>query len=179
MIKRSVLNYLLVLVVGLSSTVSALANYNAGHAYFARGDYVTAASQYFNAYTAPKNRAEKRKAEWRLAQSIQRLGLLYSASKFYSIIVRRGRRPDNPFFRDALEELGKINYKISLGQAHVTKLFKAKISSSDVPSAARGFYFYYKGLDEFSNDRYEKAIRFFKKFHREVIITCKPYFISV
>ena len=46
MIKRSVLNYLLVLVVGLSSTVSALANYNAGHAYFARGDYVTAASQY-------------------------------------------------------------------------------------------------------------------------------------
>ena len=173
MIKRSVLNYLIVLLVGLNASVSVLANYNAGHAYFSRGDYVTAATQYFNAYSAPKNRAEKRKAEWRLAQSIQRLGLLYSSSKFYSIIVRRGRRPDNPFFRDALEELGKINFRISLGQAHVTKLFKAKISSSDVPSAARGFYFYYKGIEEYNNDRYEKATRFFKK-----VPSRSPYYMQ-
>ena len=90
MIKRSVLNYLLVLVVGLSSTVSALANYNAGHAYFARGDYVTAASQYFNAYTAPKIglRKERQNGDW--LRVFKGLGLLYSASKFYSIIVSRG-----------------------------------------------------------------------------------------
>ena len=69
-------------------------------------------------------RRERLNGDW--LRVFSDLGLLYSASKFYSIIVRRGRRPDNPFFRDALEELGKINYKISLGQAHVTNYLKRK-----------------------------------------------------
>lgn len=130
---------------------------------FMRRDYPTAAAAYFNVYSAPRNRAERMKSEWGLAQSLQKLGLNYSASKYYSIIVRRGRKASNPFFRKAMEELGRINSQVSLGQAHVVQLFKAKVSTSDVPGPARGFYFYYKGIEAFNQKKLERARGYFAK----------------
>lgn len=144
-------------------SLDAMADYNAARARYAKGDYVGAAEFYFRSYSSPKDLAEKRKAEWGLAESLQKLGLLYSSSKYYSVIVRRGRRADNPFFRSALEELGRINSQLSLGQSHIVQLFKAQVRASDVPGPARGFYFYYKGVEAFSQERYEEASSHFTK----------------
>ena len=63
-----------------------------------QGKYEEAANEYYVSYSNAKSKVEKRRAEWGLAQSLQKLGLLYSSSKFYSVIVRRGRRGSNPFF---------------------------------------------------------------------------------
>ena len=175
MIKRSVLNYLLVVIVGLSASLQALANYQAGDQYFARRDYVNAASQFFNAYVAAPNLSQKRKAEWRLALSLEKLGLFYSASKYYSVIVRRGRRADNPLFRDALEKLGRINYRISLGQAHVTKLFKAKSHHLMFLLLLEAFTSTTKELKSLIKIDLKSRLISSKKFHQEVLTTCKQF----
>jgi tetratricopeptide (TPR) repeat protein len=153
---------IVVTVAFFSMAEPLLANYRAATQFFQRRDYVSAAGAYFQAYGYPKVRGEKKKAEWGLAQSLHRLGFYYSASKYYSIIVRRGTR-NNPFFRQALEELGKVNSTISLGQSHIVQLFKTRIRPSDVPGPARGFYFYYLGIEAFTRNKYEKAQGFFKK----------------
>ena len=75
----------------------ALANYRAASGFFARRDYISSAAAYFQAYSYPKAAGEKEKAEWGLAQSLQKLGFYYSASKYYSLIVRRG-----PTWKDTL-----------------------------------------------------------------------------
>lgn len=142
---------------------TALANYKQAKKHFARRDYRKAANAYYLAFSSAKKKSRKRKAEWGLAQSLQKSGLLYSSSKYYSIIVRRGRSASNPFFRNAMEELGRINARLSLGRSHIKKLFKKKLRLSDVPGPARGFYFYYKGIDAFSKRQFEKASDFFKK----------------
>ncbi|WP_141733531.1 hypothetical protein [Oligoflexus tunisiensis] len=139
----------------------ALADYKQARGYFAKKDYVRAAAAYYEVYEKSGNRSEKRKAEWGLAQSLQKTGLLYSASKHYSLIVRRGRTENNPFFRSALEELGNINSKLSLGQSHIVQLFKTEIRLSDVPGPARGFYFYYKGVEAFGDRSLETAEKYF------------------
>jgi tetratricopeptide (TPR) repeat protein len=146
-----------------SGSQVSLANYAAATQAFKTGNYVGAVPEFYNSYTSPQNKAERVRAEWFLAQSLQRLGLYYSASRFYSVIVRRGNNAGNPYFKAAMDELGKINAKVSLGQSHVVQLFKAKISSSDVPGAARGFYFYYKGVEFFGDQALEKAKDAFEK----------------
>ena len=143
-------------------TSTGLANYKSGQSFFQRRDYVNAAGQFFQAYGYPRTKGERAKAEWGLAQSLYNLGYYYSASKYYSRIVRRGPR-NNAFFRPAMEELGKINATISLGQSHVVQLFKARIDPADVPGPARGFYFYYLGMEAFSENKFEKAKTHFKK----------------
>ncbi len=139
----------------------ALADYKQAKNFFAKKDYVRAAAAYYEVYEKSDNKGEKRKAEWGLAQSLQKLGLFYSSSKYYSLIVRRGRTEDNPFFRSALEELGNINSKLSLGQSHMVQLFKTEIRLSDVPGPARGFYFYYKGVEAFGERSLETAEKYF------------------
>lgn len=141
----------------------ALANYRAATAFFARRDYISAAGAYFQAIGYPKGAGEREKAEWGLAQSLQRLGFYYSASKYYSVIVRRGPTRSNVFFRKALEELGKINATISLGQSHIVQLFKTRIDPSYVPGPARGFYFYYLGIEAFNRRKFEQAASYFTK----------------
>lgn len=150
----------------------AFANYRAAAAYFARRDYMRAASAYFQAMGYPKGRGEKEKAEWGLAQSLQRLGFYYSASKYYSVIVRRGPKRNNPFFTKAMEELGKINSTISLGQSHVVQLFKTRIDSGAIPGAARGFYFYYLGIEAFNRRKFEQANSYFAK-----VPSGSPYYV--
>ena len=156
---------LVALVLGfMLVTGEARANYAAAKQFFDRKDYVQAASAFFNAFSAPQNREEKLKAEWGLGQSLQQLGLYYSASMYYSRIVVRGPQGGkNPFFRNAMEELGKINSRISLGQSHVVQLFRDNIRAGDVPRAARGFYFYYLGIEAFSKKKLEKAEEHFEK----------------
>ncbi len=141
----------------------AFANYKQAREAFAKKDYTKAAAAYYQAFESSDNTAEKRKAEWGLAQSLQKLGLYYSASKYYSLIVRRGRTEDNPFFRSALEELGNINGKLSLGRSHIVQLFKADIRPSDIPGPARGFYFYYKGVEAFGSRSLENAEKYFSR----------------
>lgn len=161
------------------------ADYKQAKVLFAKKDYVRAAAAYHEVFEKSGNRAEKRKAEWGLAQSLQKQGLLYSSSKYYSLIVRRGRTEDNPFFRSALEELGSINSKLSLGQSHIVQLFKTEIRLSDVPGPARGFYFYFKGVEAFGDKSLETAEKYFSmvpagspyqlgaEFHEAVISNLK------
>lgn len=140
------------------------ANYQVAQQLMARRDYVGAASQYFQAYASPRSANEKLYAEWGLGKALQAMGFNYSASKYFSQVVRRGPSPANPYFRRALEELGAINSATSIGQSHVVQLFRAKsISPDQVPGAARGFYFYYVGVEAFENAQFEKAADYFKR----------------
>lgn len=154
---------ILVLIFASQLAYEAQANYQAAQQFYQRKDFVRAAGAFFQAYSYPKDRAERAKAEWGLAESLRNVGLLYSASKYYSVIVRRGPSKGNPFFRQALEALGTINSTISLGQSHIVKLFKTKVDPSYVPGPARGFFFYYLGVEAYSRKRYERAARYFKQ----------------
>ncbi|NRA68998.1 MAG: tetratricopeptide repeat protein [Pseudobacteriovorax sp.] len=145
------------------TSFSAFGDYKRAKALYAKKQYEAAANEYYIAFSKAKKKVDKRRAEWGLAQSLQKIGLLYSSSKYYSVIVRRGRKASNPFFRSALEELGNINSKLSLGRSHIVKLFKTKLRLSDVPGPSRGFYFYYKGIEVFDDRRLEKAKDFFSK----------------
>lgn len=99
-----------------------------------------------------------------LGKSLKALGFYYSASKYFSEIIRRGPRPGNVYFRKALEELGSINATVSIGQSHVVQLFKgARIPAEQVPGPARGFYFYYLGADLFEQGKFEQAAEMFKR----------------
>lgn len=151
----------------------AFANYQAASQHFARRDYISAAGAYFQAYSYPKGAGEKEKAEWGLAQSLQKLGFYYSASKYYSLIVRRGPTRRNVFFRKALEELGRINSTISLGQSHIVQLFKTRIDPSYIPQPAMGFYFYYLGIEAFNRRKFEQAESYFRR-----VPSSSPYFLK-
>lgn len=139
----------------------SLANYRTAQAYLQRRNYMAAAPEFFKAYNYPSNRAERANAEYGLARSLEGVGLNYSASYYYSIIARKG--PRHPFFRQALEALGRIDSKASLGRAHVGQLFQKDINPAMIPGNARGFYFYYKGLEAFSNNRRNKASEHFSR----------------
>jgi tetratricopeptide (TPR) repeat protein len=161
---RHPLKFLLCLSLSLLLAAEpVLADYRAASQYFARRDYISAAGAYFQAYGYPKGPGEKEKAEWGLAQSLQKLGFYYSASKYYSVIVRRGPTRNNIFFTKALEELGKINSTINLGQSHIVQLFKTRIDPAAVPGPARGFYFYYLGIEAFNRRKFEQAASYFQK----------------
>lgn len=160
---KSKLTVLLVLVAGsLSST--GFANYQAAQQMMARRDYVGAAGEYFQAYSSPRAPQEKIFSEWGLGKSLQALGFYYSASKYFSQIVRRGPGPNNPYFRRALEELGAINSTVGLGQSHIVQLVRGgKIAPENIPGAARGFYFYYMGSEAFEQQKFERAADYFKR----------------
>jgi len=148
------------------------ADYRAATAYYARRDYISAANAYFQASGYPKAPGEKERSEWGLAQSLTRLGFYYSASKYYSVIVRRGPTQNNVYFVKALEELGRINSTINLGQSHIVQLFKTRIDPALVPQQAAGFYFYYLGIEAFNQRKYEQAFAYFQK------VPSGPYLIK-
>lgn len=147
-----------------AASAPVFANYQVAQQLMARRDYVGAAGQYFQAYSSPKSASEKLFAEWGLGKSLQALGFNYSASKYFSQVVNRGPSAANPYFRRALEELGAINSVTNIGQSHVVQLFRSKtITGAQVPGAARGFYFYYMGVEAFERAQFEKAADFFKR----------------
>lgn len=157
------IKWVLLLSLGVVSA-PVFANYQAAQQLMARRDYVGAASQYFQAYGAPRSASEKLYSEWGLGKALEAMGFYYSASKYFSQIVHRGPSPANPYFRRALEELGAINAAQSIGQSHVVQLFRSKqVAGAQVPGAARGFYFYYMGVEAFERAQFEKAAEFFKR----------------
>ncbi len=162
-----------VIVGSLLSAPLAHANYAAATQNYQARRYSVAAGLYFQSYSYSKTREEKRASEWFLAQSLQQLGLFYSASKYYSVIVRRGYNDGNPYFRKALEALGNINRTLNLGQSHIVQLFKTKVDPAAIPQAARGFYFYYLGSEQFSRKSYEKAEDFFQR-----VPAGSPYYVG-
>ncbi len=111
------------------------------------------------------------KAEYGLAESLKNLGFLHGASYFYLRIAMQGTQ--NPFFRNAMEQLGTINGSTPLGRAAVSPLFSDKISIDpiSVPPGARGFYFYYKGLDFFEDEKVDAARAEFNR-----VPSGSPYF---
>ncbi len=142
----------------------AFANYQAAQQLMARRDYVGAAAQYFQSYSTPKSGQEKVFSEWGLGVSLKSLGFYYSASKFFSNIVRRGPGPNNPYFRRALVELATINGTVALGHTHIMQLVKgAGVAPENIPGQARGFYFYYIGSEAFNQQKFERAADFLKR----------------
>jgi len=89
----------------------------------------------------------KSKAEFGLAESLKKSGFPYAAAYFYSRIVAKGAGSD--FFRFGLDNLGEINSQTPLGRASISGIFSGKIDPLQVPPGARGFYFFYKGLEAF------------------------------
>ena len=158
---RNFRRFFVVSVGTLIMAAPGLANMQIADNLARAGRYDEAAKLYYQVYTA--HTTESVRAEWFLAQSLEKLGLLNAASRYYSVIVRRGDKPGNIYFKSAMEQLGKINARVSLGQAHIIQLFRTKINAADVPGAARGFYFYYKGVEFFNDNMEEKARDAFEK----------------
>ena len=97
---------LMVILLPLQSG-QAEAGYAEALNYYRANRLYEAASMFFQAKELAQTNNEKRAAEWYLAESLQRIGFLYSASKYYTLIVRRGYKANNPYFRRALEALGR------------------------------------------------------------------------
>ena len=159
--------YFKILILGslllVTGQKQAFANYAQAQALFQKGDYGNAANGFFQSYTSAKSAQEKIWSEWGLGQSLQKMGYLYSASKYYSVIVRRGPAASNPYFKKAFEELGVINSTVSLGQSHVVQLFKTKIDAASVPGPSRGFYFFYLGVEAYLQKKFEVAGSYFRR----------------
>ncbi len=156
-------NFFVLSLAILVLPLQSFADYRKARQLLDSKDYTGAASAFFQGYSSPKDEGERLKAEFGLAQSLQKAGFFYSASKFYSIIVRRGPKGNNPFFKSALEELGNINSAIAIGQSQIVQLFRTKIDPSSVPGPARGFFFYYQGIEAFSNKKFEIAKSYFQR----------------
>ena len=153
----------LMLVLIIFSSPALYGKYRAAQRDFVKGNYRKAAARFFQVMNYPKARGDKIKSEWGLARSLQKIGFYYSASKYYSIIVRRGVSKKNIFFRKAFEQLGEINSTINLGQSHIVQLLKTRVTPSRIPGAARGFYFHYQGIEAFYDKNYSKARAAFRK----------------
>ncbi len=150
---------------GLFFGNAALANLQNTSVLYTRGDFSGAASAAFQVYSSSRNAQEKMNAGIFLARSLQALDLPYSASRFYGAIVRQGPQ-NNPFFREAFEKLGAINSMVSLGQAQIVQMVSGRdggaLNPEFIPGSARGFYFYYLGVDSFDDRKYGAAVRLFK-----------------
>jgi len=90
-----------------------------------------------------------------LAESLKKLKFFYGASYFYARIAMQGPRSD--FFRVAMEALAQINTRAPLGRATVIQLAQNSSKDLAIPNAARGFYFYYRGLDSFDKQNLKGA----------------------
>ncbi len=110
-------------------------------------------------------------SEFGLAESLRNLGYLHGASYFYLRIAMQGT--SNRFFRNAMEQLGVINGASPMGRATVAPLFsnKVNIDPMSVPPGARGFYFYYKGLEAFEREQVDSARAEFQRVPEN-----SPYF---
>ena len=128
--------------------------------FYVNKNYAQAAAEF---YISNNRGIKKNKSIWGLSQSLYNLKLPYSASKYLSLIVKKGGNKNNPFFRKAFEGLGNINFRSTLGQSHIVQLFKFSIKPSEIPGTARGFYFYYKGKESFSRTKYNLAIKYFNR----------------
>ncbi len=116
-------------------------------------------------YSSTRDTTLKLNAGFFLARSLQALGLPYSASRFYSPIIQLGPG-NNPFYRQAFEQLGVINSTVSLGQSQIVQMVAGRdgsgINRDAVPGSARGFYFYYLGVKDFEDRKYESAAKNFR-----------------
>ena len=153
--KKIVSNFLALAMAFMASV--AFADLRQAEELMKRRDYLNAAPEFFQAYSYAKSPMERSRAELGLARSLEAAGLFYSASKYFSLIARRGPGGRNPFFSEALDALGRINDHVSLGRSHVVKLFQVEVDPALVPGKARGFYFYYKGIEAFDRKQFNKA----------------------
>lgn len=163
MVLRSKINAILVIFTMLIAP-NLFANMKTAQKLYRKKEYVDAAALFYQVYRkSSTGNPRKYKAEWMTAQSLKKIKLYYSASKFLSRIVRRGVGRKNKYFRQAMEDLGRINNRVNLGQSHIVQLFKTRINPANIPGPARGFYFYYKGIESFSVKRFKSAKGFFKR----------------
>jgi tetratricopeptide (TPR) repeat protein len=114
------------------------------------GDFVNAARMFYQVQVGSTGDI-KAKSEFGLADSLKRLGLEYSSAFFYSKIVAQG--PKGDFFQLSLQALSQINSKTPLGRASISGLFSTKIDPLQVPEKARGFYFFYRGVEIFESGK--------------------------
>ncbi len=151
--------------VGLFSCAANAADLRSVSALYSRGDFPSAASAAFQLYSASSDATIKLNAGFFLARSLQALGLPYSASRFYSPIIQVGPA-NNPFYRQAFEQLGVINSTVSLGQSQIVQMVAGRdgggVRRDAVPGSARGFYFYYLGVRDFEERKYESASKNFR-----------------
>jgi tetratricopeptide (TPR) repeat protein len=118
------------------------------------GDFVNAARLFYQLHVSSTGDT-KLKSEFGLADSLRRLGLEYSAAFFFSRIVAQG--PKSDFFQLSLQALSQINAKTPLGRASISGLFANKIDPLQVPEKARGFYFFYRGVEVFESGKNQSS----------------------
>ena len=155
-------------------STDAVANIQQAEALYARRDYIAAAPSFFQAFSYAKSPAEKIRAALGLGKSLEKVQLDYSASKYLSLIVRKG--PTVPYFTEALELLGNINERSSLGRSHVVQLFPNEVDPSSIPGRARGFYFYFKGIEAFDKKQYDPAASYLSQVSPGTVFFAKSRF---
>lgn len=139
-----------------------------GQQAFARKDYAESARLFYGALVTGQG-PDRAKAQIALAESLRNLNLDYSAAYFYARTVAEG--PQNPFFRIAFESLGQLNNESPLGRASVAGLFEKKIDPLTVPPDARGFFFFYRGVEYFERKNQAAA-----KAEFERVPSSSPYY---
>jgi hypothetical protein len=136
------------LALGLALPARALAQnaYAEAQRTFQARDYVSSARLFYSLSIASQGDTRS-KAEFGLAESLKKAGFPYGGAFFYSRIVAQGAK--NDFFRFAIDNLGDANSRTPLGRAAISGIFAGKIDPLQVPPGARGFYFFFKGLEAF------------------------------
>ena len=142
---------------------SVSADLNQAQKLFLSKRFLEAAPLYYKIVAYPQNQSEKNQAVFGLARSLEQSDLPISSSKYFSMIFLQG--PRNRQFKNAANALGRIDNKVGLGRAHAVKLLSRKINPSKISGVSRGFYFYYKGLESFSDRKYEQASRHFSRIN--------------
>lgn len=157
---------------GFAQNPNAAAMVQAQKAY-KDGSYVDAAKLFYMILQSSGGTAQSQ-AQIALGKSLEQLGLRHSAAYFYIRSAVRG--PQEPHFREAMENLARLNEESPLGRASIDPLFKKGKGSADiqplsVPSAARGFYFFYRGLREFEQEDQKESKSSFSS-----VPSSSPYF---
>lgn len=160
---KLLLIFKLILIYGVLST-PLFASLRKANSQFKKGLYTDAAINYYRLIERKKNSASVRlRAEWGLVLSLDKLGFNYSSTLYLTNILKRGISKRNPKFSSALNLLGRIDHRLGLGSGLILHILNENIAPERVPSDARGFFFYYRGVSSFLKKRYKSAYSNFQR----------------
>lgn len=137
----------------------AFASLDKGQKLYRQEKFAEAANEFF----LESKKKKSSSAEWWLAKSLRSLELYYSSSKYLSRLISKEQKGDQGIFKNAIVELSEINGVSDLGQTQILALFNKDLKSNYIPQEGSNFYYFYRGVEYFSNQRYQEAEAQFRK----------------
>jgi tetratricopeptide (TPR) repeat protein len=118
-------------------------------------EYVKAISLFYKIKKYSKSTSEKRAAEYYLGLSLFDMDLNYTASKYFTTIVRRGTS-NNKYFKKSFDKIIEIHYQSSLDDAHISQLFSKNLDANLLSESSKSFYNFQKAIDLFYQSQTEE-----------------------